>query len=75
MPLVNGFTIFGLIFLCINLFVIKRMKKEPTNPNCQEEINDIRTNFFWAKVLPPIDIAIILVGIIWWLVTGGPIID
>ena len=49
------------------------MRRVPKNPNCPQEVRDVKLNFFWAKVLPPIDIALILVGIIWWLVSGGPI--
>lgn len=49
------------------------MRKVPKNPNCPQEVRDVKINLFWSKVLPPIDIALILVGIIWWLVSGGPI--
>jgi len=77
MALINGFTIFGFIFLVISLIASKYTKKEADieNPNCSEEVNDVKTNVVLSKVLPLVSLGIILVGVICWLVTGGPIVD
>lgn len=77
MALINGFTIFGFIFLVISLIASKYTKKEKDieNPNCKEEVNDVKTNVVLSKVLPLVSLGIILVGVICWLVTGGPIVD
>ncbi len=73
MPLINCFTVFGLIFLCINLYKIKHMRRVAKNPDCAQEVRDVKLNFFWSRILPPIDIALILIGIIWWWISNGPI--
>jgi len=49
------------------------MRRVAKNPDCAQEVRDVKLNFFWSRILPPIDIALILIGIIWWWISNGPI--
>ena len=36
--------VFGIILLVMTLVAGKFMKKEATNPNCSEDVNDVKAN-------------------------------
>ena len=38
------FIVFGIILLVMTLIAGKIMKKKPTNPNCNEDVNDVKAN-------------------------------
>lgn len=56
--------VFGLIFLVMTLIAKHYMKKEAENPNCSEDVNDVKANWTLFKVLLPIEILMIVVGLV-----------
>lgn len=44
-------TVFGGIFLIMTLIGGMRMKKEVTDPNCAEDVHNVRMNLKWYKGL------------------------
>lgn len=64
MPLLNPFTVFGTVFLILTLIRGSRMKTTVDNPNCGEEVRNVKLNKILFPTLLSIDIIIILTGII-----------
>lgn len=75
MPLINGFTVFGLLFLLMNIWRGTELKKrEAKHYDWPDEEKNMKENWMWYKILLAVDAAIIATGVIWWLATGGPIV-
>lgn len=56
--------VFGIILLAMTLVAGKFMKKEVTNPNCSEDVNDVKHNKILYKICLIVAIAMIVIGII-----------
>ena len=55
--------VFGIIFLLVTILGRSMMTTSPENPNCSEDVNDVKTNKKLYKWFLIAEILVILVGV------------
>jgi len=60
----NGFFVFGLIFLIITLAVYPKLQKETNYSWCPQEVRGIENNKKYFKIFLVVSIVMIIIGII-----------
>lgn len=60
----NIFSVFGGIFLIMSIISYITMQKKVINPNCKEDVDAVKFNKKYGKVILITNIVIVLIGLI-----------
>lgn len=63
-----GFLVFGLINLIMAIVIYPLLRKEVTNPDCEQQVKDINTNKIAFAIYLGLSVACVLTGLIAWFV-------